>query len=270
MSSASNVVSILCPQKHVFFCSFTVHKTNPCFSCLHYISFLFHVFKNLTRPCCFLLHCLHSMSHCLHSMSFLHSLHFMSFLHTVSIPCLSFTPSSFHVFPSHRLHSMSFLHSLHSMSFLHTVSIPCLFFTPSPFHVTLPPLYVLQKPVPVTISELLKQSYEMYGFISIDTIEKMRNSARLVVGQVTMVIEDVDNGCDVMGGGESTRDYKHVTLSYSTTKLPCLLIRAHFPKYIICIGINWALIYFTEHIYMYMKPYIYKFLPQENLFMVCI
>lgn len=40
-----------------------------------------------------------------------------------------------------------------------------------------------QKCTPVTISDLIKQSYETFGFIANETIEKMRNAARLEVGQ---------------------------------------------------------------------------------------
>lgn len=36
------------------------------------------------------------------------------------------------------------------------------------------------------MSDLLKQSYETYGFISYETILKMRNSARLEVGQTLL------------------------------------------------------------------------------------
>ncbi len=43
-----------------------------------------------------------------------------------------------------------------------------------------------QRPTHVSVSDLLKQSYETYGFISNETIEKMRNSARLEVGQTLL------------------------------------------------------------------------------------
>lgn len=36
------------------------------------------------------------------------------------------------------------------------------------------------------MSDLLKQSYETFGFITNDSIEKMRNSARLEVGQTLL------------------------------------------------------------------------------------
>ena len=35
-----------------------------------------------------------------------------------------------------------------------------------------------QRPLPVTIFDLIKQSYEMFGFITNETIERMRNAAR--------------------------------------------------------------------------------------------
>lgn len=41
----------------------------------------------------------------------------------------------------------------------------------------------MQKPTPISVADLIKQSYETYGFISNEAIEKMRNSAWLVVGQ---------------------------------------------------------------------------------------
>lgn len=43
--------------------------------------------------------------------------------------------------------------------------------------------FITQKPAPVTVSEFIKQSYETYGFITNETIDKMRNAARLEVGQ---------------------------------------------------------------------------------------
>ncbi len=45
-----------------------------------------------------------------------------------------------------------------------------------------------QRPHPVSMTELMKQSYEMYGFVSNDIIEKMRNAARLQVGQVSRLL----------------------------------------------------------------------------------
>ncbi len=80
-------------------------------------------------------------------------------------------------------------------------SIPCVFLSPclstvflmayiycrllslSPFHSR------YQRPNPVSVSELMKQSYEMYGFITNDIIEKMRNVARLSVGQVSCLFD---------------------------------------------------------------------------------
>ena len=45
------------------------------------------------------------------------------------------------------------------------------------------PVCSFQNSTLVTISDLIKQSYETYGFITNETIEKMRNAARLEVGQ---------------------------------------------------------------------------------------
>ncbi len=38
----------------------------------------------------------------------------------------------------------------------------------------------------MSVSDLLKQSYETFGFITNDSIEKMRNSARLEVSQTLL------------------------------------------------------------------------------------
>ena len=43
-----------------------------------------------------------------------------------------------------------------------------------------------QRPVNVSVSDLLKQSYETYGFINNETIERLRNSARLEVSQTLL------------------------------------------------------------------------------------
>ena len=45
------------------------------------------------------------------------------------------------------------------------------------------PVCSFQNSTLVTISDLIKQSYETYGFITNEMIEKMRNAARLEVGQ---------------------------------------------------------------------------------------
>jgi hypothetical protein len=42
----------------------------------------------------------------------------------------------------------------------------------------------VKRQAPVSINELLKQSYESFGFISNSTIERMRTGARLVVGKI--------------------------------------------------------------------------------------
>lgn len=44
--------------------------------------------------------------------------------------------------------------------------------------------FVPQHPGPVSVSDLIKQSYEMFGFLTNDRIESMRNAARLDVSQV--------------------------------------------------------------------------------------
>lgn len=38
----------------------------------------------------------------------------------------------------------------------------------------------------MSVSDLLKQSYETYGFITNETIDRLRNSARLEVGQTLL------------------------------------------------------------------------------------
>lgn len=43
-----------------------------------------------------------------------------------------------------------------------------------------------QKPLPVSVGELIRQAYQIFGFIKNDTIEKMRNAARLSICQTLM------------------------------------------------------------------------------------
>lgn len=88
-----------------------------------------------------------------------------------------------------------------------------------------------QKPAPVTISDVIKQSYETYGFISNETIDKMRNAARLEVGQTLVESSKRSILRATMESAKFTRRELEVLYKWFEVDDLCISMSMHVYKY---------------------------------------